>query len=191
MSKKSKELIISSFMEILEENPYDVITICEVLANTPLERKTFYNNFKNKEDIVCHICKILIEHYITVLKRTKGMTLVILTELFYQFGEENKDIFTLLHNRNLFHFFVNEFNHINQRIDEQKPSFITPDSNLYSLSPEDFAFVFAFHSAGTLSMFELWVKTGFLKSKEEMVKMQFSIYKMYENTAVIDIDLWK
>lgn len=63
MATKSKQIIVDTFLDILRENPYEVITISEVLANTPLVRKTFYNNFSSKDDIVRYICKDLMAEY--------------------------------------------------------------------------------------------------------------------------------
>lgn len=191
MSKKSKDLIVQSFWSILQNNPYEAITICEVIAETPLERKTFYNNFKNKEDIIRYICSDLMEKLISRLKEGKIVTLHTFSETFYSFGKEHHEVFTVLLKKNIFYFFVEELKYSISNLEDISEDIIQPESNLRFLENEDIAYVFFFHATGTLALFELWVASGFKKSEAEMVNMQAAIYKMYENKDTVDIDLWK
>jgi len=170
MATKSKEIIVSTFLKILKDNPYEVITISEILANTQLVRKTFYNNFSSKDDIVRYICKDLMAEYMTRLTGSDEFSLYKFSRTFYEFGEEKREIFSLLFDKNIFYIFTQEFNSHMALINS-----ILPQSLLNSLSEEDANFVFAFHAQGTLAMFEIWVKSGFKKTVDEMALIYTSI----------------
>ncbi len=166
MSTKSKEIIVNTFLEILKNNAYEDITISEVLANTPLVRKTFYNNFSSKDDIVRYICCKLMTEYMTRLTSGTEFSLYAFSSTFYEFGKENGEIFSLLFKHKLFHIFTAEFGSQMESINS-----IMPQSILNSLSDEDANYVFAFHASGTLAMFEIWVNSGFKKTIDEMAEM--------------------
>ncbi len=172
MATKSKEIIVNTFIEILKNNAYEDITISEVLANTPLVRKTFYNNFSSKDDIVRYVCSKLMTEYLTRLTSGNEFSLYVFSSTFYEFGKEKREIFSLLFKHNLFHIFASEFNNQMASINS-----ILPQSILNSLSEEDVNYVFAFHAQGTLAMFEIWVKSDFKKSIEEMAEMYTSIVR--------------
>ncbi len=172
MATKSKEIIANTFIEILKNNTYEDITISEILANTPLVRKTFYNNFSSKDDIIRYICNKLIAEYITRLTSGTEFSLYAFSCTFYEFGKENSDFFSLLFERKLFHIFADEFNSQMTYINS-----IMPQSVLNSLSEEDVNYVYAFHASGTLAMFEIWVNSGFKKTIKEMAEMYISIVR--------------
>lgn len=163
MSTKSKEIIVTTFLEILKDYNYNDITISEVLANTPLTRKTFYNNFSSKDDIIRYICNKLITQYITRLTNKTELSPYDFSRNFYEIGKEDKELFSLLFERELFYIFVEEFNKNMNLINS-----IIPQNKLHLLSEEDKNYVFAFCASGALRLFEIWVKSNFEKSIDEM-----------------------
>ena len=48
----AKEAIIRSFRAVLADRPYLKITVTEICRQAHLSRKTFYDNFRDKEEIV-------------------------------------------------------------------------------------------------------------------------------------------
>lgn len=48
----AKEAIIRSFREVIAKKPYPKITVTEICRQAHLSRKTFYDNFQDKEAIV-------------------------------------------------------------------------------------------------------------------------------------------
>ncbi len=170
MSKQSKEMIAKSFWDILQTSPYENITISEILANTLLVRKTFYNNFKEKDDIVRYICHNLMAEYMTRLTSSAEFTLYNFARTFYIFGKEKREIFTLLFQNRIFHIFNEAFNNHMALVNS-----ILPHNILNAVDEENLSFIFAFHAQGTLAMFELWVKSGFEKSVDQMAAIYTSI----------------
>ena len=48
----AKEAIVRSFREVIAKKPYPKITVTEICRQAHLSRKTFYDNFQDKEAIV-------------------------------------------------------------------------------------------------------------------------------------------
>jgi len=163
MSVKSKNVIAKTLLNLMEQYRFDEITISEVCANTSLVRKTFYNNFTSKGDVITYIVDSLIKEYMDMIMKQKQFNQREMSLLFFQFGQKNKAIISLLIKNNLFYVFQNMFN-------EQLPSLniLISGNMLNNLSNDDIAYIFAFNSAGVTRMLELWIKTGLKKSPKEM-----------------------
>lgn len=50
---KSKKAIKDSFISLLETVPYKKFTIMDICKNANINRSTFYNYYRNKEDLFC------------------------------------------------------------------------------------------------------------------------------------------
>lgn len=53
----AKSAIISSLKELVEERPYTSITVSDICQNAHVSRKSFYNMFENKDDVLSTIFK--------------------------------------------------------------------------------------------------------------------------------------
>lgn len=53
----AKSAIIASMKQLIETHPYSSITVSDICENAYVSRKSFYNIFKNKEDVVSYIFK--------------------------------------------------------------------------------------------------------------------------------------
>ena len=50
--KSTKELILSSLYDLLQEKPYEKITVSAIVRNCGISQRTFYHHFKDKHDLV-------------------------------------------------------------------------------------------------------------------------------------------
>ncbi|CAI2615387.1 hypothetical protein AKUH4B504J_01260 [Apilactobacillus kunkeei] len=56
---KSKKMIVNSFLNLTVHNEFNEISIEEIIINSGLSRGTFYNHFRNKNDIIIYLEKIM------------------------------------------------------------------------------------------------------------------------------------
>lgn len=56
---KSKKMIVNSFLNLTVHNEFNEISIDEIITNSGLSRGTFYNHFRNKNDIIIYLEKIM------------------------------------------------------------------------------------------------------------------------------------
>ena len=50
-SIRSKKEITDALIKLMQDNPFSEITVKQIVLETGLERKTFYNNFSSKDDV--------------------------------------------------------------------------------------------------------------------------------------------
>lgn len=50
--KSTKELILSSLYDLLQEKPYEKVTVSAIVKNCGISQRTFYHHFKDKHDLV-------------------------------------------------------------------------------------------------------------------------------------------
>ena len=49
---RSKKQITDALLKLMEDLPYSEISVKQIVLETGLERKTFYNNFTSKDDVL-------------------------------------------------------------------------------------------------------------------------------------------
>ncbi len=174
MSKKSKELISETLIHLMEDYPFDVITISEICGNTSVVRKTFYNNFSSKEDVIAFIVEKLIAEYLEMIREDSSFTTREMSYLYFCFGEKNEKVLSMLIDNNLFYIFRNQFNDLLPSINP-----LVPGNKLNELSDDDLKYVFAFNSAGVTHLLEIWIKTGFKKTAREMSEIYHALSQGY------------
>lgn len=170
MSKKSKDLISKSLIELMQNNPYNVITISEICDNTQVVRKTYYNNFNSKQEVISYYCKNLIDEYFNcVLSNNKDIHNDT-SSLFFLFGEKHKAELKLLMDNNLYYLFGNEFRDVLPKLKS-----ILPKKKLFEVKNEDLEFIYSFLSAGIIQLLEQWIKTDSNKTVKELTEIYFFI----------------
>ena len=50
--KTTKDLILSSLYDLLQEKPYEKITVSAIVKNCGISQRTFYNHFKDKHELM-------------------------------------------------------------------------------------------------------------------------------------------
>jgi AcrR family transcriptional regulator len=170
MSIKSKELIANTLIELMKDNPFDVITISEICGSASLVRKTFYNNFVSKEKVIEYIVEKLVAEYLNMIKEEKSFSPKEMSYLYFCFGKNNGKIMSMLIDNKLFYIFRNQFNQLLPSI-----NILVPNNKLITMSDDDLKYVFAFHSAGVIHLLEIWIKTGFKKTAREMSDIYYAV----------------
>lgn len=90
----TKECLQTALIYLMNEKPFEKITITELVKRSGVSRSAFYRNYSSKEDIVCELCNTVSHALEENLKKVHSK-------------EE------------LYHFFVNAF----QKIQEEKEAF--------------------------------------------------------------------
>lgn len=174
MSKRSKDTISKAFLNLLENNNICEITISKICENTNLVRKTFYNNFKTKEEVLIYITKELINNYDSLIKQESSLTLNKAVNLFFKFGKENINILKVIINNNLFSVFLDEFNiyfSLLVKNIQLNKEILTDDMNQ--------KYINIFNSAGLTNLLKQWILNDFDKSEEEMTNLYIKLSSSY------------
>ncbi|MEJ7429106.1 TetR/AcrR family transcriptional regulator [Staphylococcus warneri] len=68
MKRRAKFKIIQSMINLLDEYPFDEITIKMICAYSGVNRSTFYDNYKDKDDLLEQIQNYHLSKYLKLLK---------------------------------------------------------------------------------------------------------------------------
>ena len=98
---KTHDLIISTFLDALKTHGYDKTNITLICKNARISRKTFYNHFINKENVLEEILETLEEDMIkkmpeNLLSEYEDGVYLSATRWIVEFLNENRDIASIL-----------------------------------------------------------------------------------------------
>ncbi|MFI3263489.1 MAG: TetR/AcrR family transcriptional regulator [Rikenellaceae bacterium] len=172
MRKKTKQIYAESLLVLLKKSSYNVITISEICDNTSLSRRTFYNNFNTKDDVVRFICENMMTQYIDILRKEDNLTLIKVATIFCRYGESMLDVFKLLIQNNIYHIFIDTgIKNISIIHD------LIPNNILSKVNETQRKYTFLVHSVGAFKMFEQWIISGMKESSEELASIYASIIR--------------
>lgn len=55
MSIDVKKILADALLELCEKTPLESLTVSQILKTTGVSRQTFYNHFKDKNDLICYV----------------------------------------------------------------------------------------------------------------------------------------
>ena len=66
---RSRQEISTALLKLMQEYPYAEISVKQIIMETSLARKTFYLNFRSKDDVLASILNELIGEYTEALSK--------------------------------------------------------------------------------------------------------------------------
>lgn len=174
MSVKTKNKIMMTLLDLLEDNNINELTVSEIAAHSGIVRKTFYNNFSSKEDVVKYMIDRLIDTYVSQIKREGSFTMESLSKIYFTFISNNKEVFNKLIHSNLFYIYIEQFDKFLYKL--------FPFSDAYhkiDYKEEHLKYIISFNAYGTNSMVYMWAKSGFKESVEELSDLYHKITNIY------------
>ena len=55
MSIDVKRILGTALLELTQKKPLESLTVSQILKETGVSRQTFYNHFKDKNDLICYV----------------------------------------------------------------------------------------------------------------------------------------
>lgn len=162
---KTKKQIRETFLTLLQENSCQEITVSEICAYSDVARRSFYNHYKSKEEILSEICREMIHQKAHNFTNT-GEFFQLIAEDFFISSQEHHEFISLLSRDRLFHLFSNEHLKNAQSYCDVYPTFpplMYPEICLpYTIS---------FYTHTALTLYQVWATRDFQESPEEMAKI--------------------
>ena len=141
---KSRAMIVTAMFELLETTPYTNINVRKLTDAAKVSRQTFYAMFDNREEVVqCRIEELFVD-YQDALKR-EPLSLHTLVTLFFEFYENNADIFNPLLTNQLEPLLTSNASRCIRTLD------LTPDATVKYTSE--------FIAAGLTQLLSSWYRT--------------------------------
>ncbi len=168
-SVRSKKEITDALMKLMQDHPYSEITVKQIVMETSLERKTFYNNFSSKDDVLdCIITKAILEYTEALTQSPDGPLSVI-----FEFCDKNRKLLRLLHQNNLLHLLLLKLNVLIPELNNSMDMSNNPFAKLIGdLDPD---YLIAFNIGAIWNVIFKWVDRG-MKDPPAMIKATLEEY---------------
>ncbi len=172
MSKRSKVAIKNALVKLLKEKKYNEITISQICDEALVVRKTFYNNFKSKADVVDFTSLSLVEEYMKFVHARKDYTYKAMSKQFFDFAYTNRDVFETLKKAEFLHLIVRD-----TTIAIPNLAMHIPNSTLADADKKLLEYTLAIHVVGIMKLYELWMSDGYQQTSEELSHIYTEIFK--------------
>ena len=146
----------------MHEIPYEEITVKRIILDTDLVRKTFYRNFKSKDDVLDSIIDKAIDEYTDALVSTTDDPLTVI----FDFCKLNKELFSLLQKNSMLYLLLLKLNEkipqISRTTDPDKNPFVKLMSDL---EPD---YLIALNIGAIWNIISLWLERGMKEDPSEI-----------------------
>ncbi len=172
---RTQKAISDAFLALIKEFPYEEISVTSLCRRADVVRKTFYNNFQSKDDVVRYLINDIF-HEMESMVDLRHMSVQKILLISFRFIMQNRDDLLLFYNRGLIRFAYKSISayitkdHILTKLDEKKI-----DSRAYK-------YIAAQISAVLISVIETWIENGFEEPIEFMAELTEAL--MYKTSDI-------
>ena len=168
---RSQKEITDALLQLMQEHPYDEITIKQILLESGLARKTFYRNFDSKDDVLISLLRKNMSEYFEIVNNARGD---VLTTIF-EFADRNRELLLLLDKNNMLHIPLQCLNEYSKVMLTQQNKELNPFYSLFEGLESEY--LVALNMGAVWNVISLWVRRGMKESPEE-VKSTVAQYLM-------------
>lgn len=170
MSKKSKEKITKSLLNLMETRPFSEITVAELCGDSQVSRGTFYNNFHSKEDIISQKSRAMITDYMDSFETSKKEWFKEIAYYFFDHCKGEQSYLGLLRRQNVFHLHALELIYVFSHHEK-----VTGQEVFQKIPQRNRDYIILAYASSSLVVYEKWATDGFQESVEEIAKIYLSI----------------
>ncbi len=165
MAKFTKAAIIQSFMKLLNEMPFDKITVKDIVDDCGINRNTFYYNF---QDIYALVDEILQNEINKIVEKHKKPYLSWRDGLIYtaDFALKNKRAVVHLHNSVKRQQFEK---YLEKAVYDVVFEFVSVEAKNRDISKNDRNFIASFYSYALLGMLNKWIEDGMTTNFDDVI----------------------
>ena len=179
---RSRKEISTALLKLMQEYPYDEISVKQIIMETSLARKTFYLNFRSKDDVLESILNELIREYTEALSKaneeknpagTKYLDEAISVDtitnplsVIFSFCDKNKDLLSLLHKNKMLYLLLLRLNEFLPEYSKTEDMSSNPFVKLMGeLEPD---YLIAFNVGAIWNVLFKWIDRGMVDSLDSI-----------------------
>ena len=100
LAVKSQNWIIEATLKLMKKKMFDEITVSEICQEAQVHRRTFYRNFKDKNDVIEFYISILQNEYEQNLQKVECRNIKSMAKAQFEFWEKHMDFLKALQSNN-------------------------------------------------------------------------------------------
>lgn len=168
---EKKEIIENTLLEMMQQLPYEQISVMQIVQRLGVSRRTFYRNFPSKDACFCSLTDRIIQNLYLKMHDSHPHAQS-MYQVYFAYWYKNQDFLRCVLRNNLKDVFANRFCH-HARTEERV--FLQRISSPIAGCDED---ILQFYSQGTVAILINWARRDFDTSVENMArKMERVIYR--------------
>jgi len=159
---RSRQDISTALLKLMQEYPYAEISVKQIIMETSLARKTFYLNFRSKDDVLESILNELIREYTEALSKENVDPLTVI----FSFCDKNKAFLSLLHKNKMLYFLLIRLNEFLPEYSKTEDMSRNPFAKLMGeLEPD---YLIAFNVGAIWNVLFKWIDRGMVDSLDSI-----------------------
>jgi AcrR family transcriptional regulator len=170
---RTQKAISAAFLSLIRERSYEEMSVTDICLRADVVRKTFYNNFRSKDDVV----RYLINDIFHVMESQMDLALMSVQQILliaFRFVLENRESLLLFYHRGLLRF---AYGSIAAYILEGN---LIARLNKNSIDGKAYKYIAAQTSAVLISVIETWIENGLEDTAEFLAELTETLmYRPY------------
>ena len=175
---RSKKEITDALISLMQNSPYNEISVKQIIMEAKLARKTFYRNFESKDDVLSSYLKSIIREYYDVVNRGKVNVL----ETIFSYVDKYRELLILLEKNNLLHLPLQCINEYLPLLHERFFNKSKPAGILFK--DLDSEYIMAFNTGAIWNVVGLWIRRGMVDSPETVRQNIAQYLKRMEKVSI-------
>ena len=165
--KKSKQAIQQALLKLMNEKPFDKITVSELAQEADINRKTFYNHYESVQAVRKELDNNFIHLIITMIRdvETDGMSFA---EFLNEFAKRLIDTVEEEQKSAKLLFESGELYALTEKLKEIIHPTILSGAREVGIDTANVLFYVEYIISGTLSVLRTWICSGYLISKKDV-----------------------
>lgn len=169
IKNRSKKWIAGSLIDLLKKKPYKTITVEEICNGADLVRRTFYNNFKSKDDVIKYYLEYIFDEYWDIVSKQKEVDRLKVFQIYFNYLYNHIDFLNSLFNNNLFYMMLIVQD---ERIHKLNKLIFNDDSKFAD-------YLSTFSSAGLCAVLYKWIVSGIEETPDEIAEIYYKITNLH------------
>ena len=179
---RTQKAISSALLSLIRERPYEEVTITEICRRADVVRRSFYNNFQTKDDVVHYLINDIFCEMESKIDFT-SMSIRQILLICFEFVLNSRDDLLLFYNRKLLRFAHKSITtyitakHLQSipNINDALNRFVDQDNisgiNEKVVDARAYKYIVAQISAVLISVIETWIENGLEEPIEYMAEL--------------------
>lgn len=168
LAVKSQKWLVEALLSLIQRKPYEEISISELCKEAGLDRRTFYRNFKDKNDVLLFYFSDLQEEYLAALQEMPERTFYTLAKVYFEFWTSYLEFFKTAQSDQTLN------SALFQMLNAFMPAvYAGSDGSI----PKELGYNIAFVVGGFHNSLIRWISTGFHETAEEMAAIVSDMFK--------------
>lgn len=179
---RSKRILTETLLRLMKQYSYHEITVKHILLESGISRKTFYRNFRSKDDILNSYIDSILYRYLEAIKEQGEYSMIQMLDIIFSFCEKNRDLLFMLRDNDMLYLPLLKLNRL-LPIEHRRIARKIPEQNSETTGDLSQYIVF-FNIGGIWNIIVGWIENDMRDSTTD-IKKAINFY--LQNIGTIDL----